>query len=92
MASRNMPESSYRIKFRAYLFAVQGILIPPNDAQLIMSIIYLFKFPTSGESMSLSVSERKQILEKWVAHGRPQSSGGPGLKVIAHIGAARYIC
>jgi N-acetylneuraminate lyase len=39
---------------------------------------------TSGESMSLSETERKAITERWVIEGKKQS---PRVRVIAHVGS-----
>jgi len=36
---------------------------------------------TTGEGLSLSVSERKRVAEEWAKHGRP------GLTVVMHVGA-----
>ena len=57
--------------------------IPLHVAELVrQSVPYAFVCGTTGEGVTMSVSERQRVLEAWVA-----AAAGKNLQIIAHVGA-----
>ena len=63
--------------------------IPLHVAELHrQGVSSVFVCGTTGESLKMSVSERKSVLSAWVASAKESAAAGnPLLSIIAHVGA-----